>query len=168
MTRIPGRKVSLTTNFSMKSYNPGPRQWSLLERGLSPLFLKLNLFCRSLINEQLYILILFFNLWWVPQSLWKLHVYNIWRYDLLSIIFCDSFLKFAFKGWWYLCFFGQVGGIPVGVIYVETRTAEMTIPADPANLDSETKVSYPKYTNLQSFLTLRVVKTLYNFAPCVC
>uniref|UniRef100_A0A8W8JGI6 Acetyl-CoA carboxylase n=1 Tax=Magallana gigas TaxID=29159 RepID=A0A8W8JGI6_MAGGI len=34
----------------------------------------------------------------------------------------------------------RLGGIPVGVICVETRTVEMTIPADPANLDSETKV----------------------------
>uniref|UniRef100_A0A8W8JHP3 Acetyl-CoA carboxylase n=1 Tax=Magallana gigas TaxID=29159 RepID=A0A8W8JHP3_MAGGI len=33
----------------------------------------------------------------------------------------------------------RLGGIPVGVICVETRTVEMTIPADPANLDSETK-----------------------------
>lgn len=35
----------------------------------------------------------------------------------------------------------RLGGIPVGVICVETRTVEMTIPVDPANLDSETKVS---------------------------
>uniref|UniRef100_K1PCX3 Acetyl-CoA carboxylase n=1 Tax=Magallana gigas TaxID=29159 RepID=K1PCX3_MAGGI len=34
----------------------------------------------------------------------------------------------------------RLGGIPVGVICVKTRTVEMTIPADPANLDSETKV----------------------------
>ena len=34
----------------------------------------------------------------------------------------------------------RLGGIPVGVICVETRTVEMTIPADPANLDSETKL----------------------------
>ena len=45
----------------------------------------------------------------------------------------------------------RLGGIPVGVICVETRTVEMTIPADPANLDSETKVSYPRYTGLQIF-----------------
>ena len=56
----------------------------------------------------------------------------------------------------------------MGVICVETRTVEMTIPADPANLDSETKVSYPRYTSLQFFLTLRVMITLYNFAPFVC
>jgi len=35
----------------------------------------------------------------------------------------------------------SLGGIPVGVICVETRTVEQTIPADPANLDSEVKVS---------------------------
>ncbi|KAL4711329.1 hypothetical protein ACJJTC_019170 [Scirpophaga incertulas] len=33
----------------------------------------------------------------------------------------------------------RLGGIPVGVIAVETRTVEMTLPADPANLDSEAK-----------------------------
>lgn len=35
----------------------------------------------------------------------------------------------------------RLGGIPVGVIAVETRTVEVTLPADPANLDSEAKVS---------------------------
>lgn len=34
----------------------------------------------------------------------------------------------------------RLGGIPVGVIAVETRTVELTLPADPANLDSEAKV----------------------------
>ncbi|XP_045508569.1 acetyl-CoA carboxylase isoform X2 [Colias croceus] len=33
----------------------------------------------------------------------------------------------------------RLGGIPVGVIAVETRTVEFTLPADPANLDSESK-----------------------------
>lgn len=33
----------------------------------------------------------------------------------------------------------RLGGIPVGVISVETRTVEVTLPADPANLDSEAK-----------------------------
>lgn len=33
----------------------------------------------------------------------------------------------------------RLGGIPVGVIAVETRTVEVTLPADPANLDSEAK-----------------------------
>ncbi|XP_063836582.1 acetyl-CoA carboxylase isoform X2 [Ostrinia nubilalis] len=33
----------------------------------------------------------------------------------------------------------RLGGIPVGVIAVETRTVEITLPADPANLDSEAK-----------------------------
>ncbi|XP_026734900.1 acetyl-CoA carboxylase isoform X3 [Trichoplusia ni] len=33
----------------------------------------------------------------------------------------------------------RLGGIPVGVIAVETRTVELTQPADPANLDSEAK-----------------------------
>lgn len=34
----------------------------------------------------------------------------------------------------------RLGGIPLGVIAVETRTVEVAIPADPANLDSEAKV----------------------------
>ena len=92
MTRIPGRKVSLTTNLSMKSYNPGPRQWSLVERGLSPFFLKLNFFCRSLINEHLYILILFFNLWWETQSSWKIQC--LWY---LKIFTTHNFLWQFFK-----------------------------------------------------------------------
>ncbi|XP_049883626.1 acetyl-CoA carboxylase isoform X2 [Pectinophora gossypiella] len=33
----------------------------------------------------------------------------------------------------------RLGGIPVGVVAVETRTVELTLPADPANLDSEAK-----------------------------
>lgn len=35
----------------------------------------------------------------------------------------------------------RLGGLPVGVIAVETRTVEVTIPADPANPESEAKVS---------------------------
>ncbi|TRY55633.1 hypothetical protein DNTS_008834, partial [Danionella cerebrum] len=34
----------------------------------------------------------------------------------------------------------RLGGIPLGVIAVETRTVELAIPADPANLDSEAKI----------------------------
>uniref|UniRef100_T1JBH2 Uncharacterized protein n=1 Tax=Strigamia maritima TaxID=126957 RepID=T1JBH2_STRMM len=34
----------------------------------------------------------------------------------------------------------RLGGIPVGVVAVETRTVEVEVPADPANLDSEAKV----------------------------
>uniref|UniRef100_A0A8C4Q2H7 Acetyl-CoA carboxylase n=2 Tax=Eptatretus burgeri TaxID=7764 RepID=A0A8C4Q2H7_EPTBU len=34
----------------------------------------------------------------------------------------------------------KLGGIPVGTVAVETRTVELTIPADPANLDSEAKI----------------------------
>lgn len=40
----------------------------------------------------------------------------------------------------HTCLPSRLGGIPVGVIAVETRTVEMAIPADPANLDSEAKV----------------------------
>lgn len=35
---------------------------------------------------------------------------------------------------------GRLGGIPTGVVAVETRSVELSIPADPANLDSEAKV----------------------------
>lgn len=34
----------------------------------------------------------------------------------------------------------RLGGIPVGVVCVETRTVEFNLLADPANLDSEAKV----------------------------
>ncbi|XP_022661132.1 acetyl-CoA carboxylase-like isoform X3 [Varroa destructor] len=34
----------------------------------------------------------------------------------------------------------RLGGIPVGVVAVETRTVELAYPADPANLDSEAKI----------------------------
>uniref|UniRef100_A0A8C2VCF5 acetyl-CoA carboxylase n=1 Tax=Chinchilla lanigera TaxID=34839 RepID=A0A8C2VCF5_CHILA len=34
----------------------------------------------------------------------------------------------------------RLGGIPVGVIAAETRSVEVVIPADPANLDSEAKI----------------------------
>ncbi|KAG8588869.1 hypothetical protein GDO81_006133 [Engystomops pustulosus] len=34
----------------------------------------------------------------------------------------------------------RLGGIPIGVVAVETRTVELSIPADPANLDSEAKI----------------------------
>ena len=34
----------------------------------------------------------------------------------------------------------NLGGIPVAVIGVETRTVEVTLPADPANPDSESKL----------------------------
>jgi len=33
----------------------------------------------------------------------------------------------------------KLGGIPVGVVAVETRTVELKLPADPANPDSEAK-----------------------------
>lgn len=39
-----------------------------------------------------------------------------------------------------VCGRARLGGIPVGVIAVETRTVELKLPADPANLDSEAKV----------------------------
>lgn len=60
--------------------------------------------------------------------------------------YCRFFDKGSFKeimGPWaqtVVCGRARLGGIPVGVIAVETRTVEVNIPADPANLDSEAKV----------------------------
>ncbi|CAN7995548.1 unnamed protein product [Ixodes hexagonus] len=39
-----------------------------------------------------------------------------------------------------VCGRARLGGIPVGVVAVETRTVEIDVPADPANLDSEARV----------------------------
>lgn len=39
-----------------------------------------------------------------------------------------------------VCGRARLGGIPVGVIAVETRTVDFNLPADPANLSSEAKV----------------------------
>ena len=39
-----------------------------------------------------------------------------------------------------VCGRARLGGIPMGVICVETRTVEFNLLADPANLDSEAKV----------------------------
>ena len=39
-----------------------------------------------------------------------------------------------------VCGRARLGGIPVGVIAVETRTVEVNVPADPANLDTEFRV----------------------------
>jgi acetyl-CoA carboxylase/biotin carboxylase 1 len=41
-----------------------------------------------------------------------------------------------------VCGRARLGGIPTGVIAVETRTVELNLPADPANLDSEAKVRH--------------------------
>uniref|UniRef100_A0A8D2IGK1 Acetyl-CoA carboxylase beta n=1 Tax=Urocitellus parryii TaxID=9999 RepID=A0A8D2IGK1_UROPR len=41
----------------------------------------------------------------------------------------------------HVCSPSRLGGIPVGVIAVETRTMELAVPADPANLDSEAKIT---------------------------
>ncbi|XP_078337689.1 acetyl-CoA carboxylase 1-like isoform X2 [Crassostrea virginica] len=51
MTRIPGRKVSLTTNLSMKSYNPGPKQWSLVEQDMHDQVLKFGSYIVDALTE---------------------------------------------------------------------------------------------------------------------
>ena len=38
------------------------------------------------------------------------------------------------------CRFLRLGGVPMGVIAVETRAVEVVIPADPGNPESDTKV----------------------------
>lgn len=41
----------------------------------------------------------------------------------------------------FVCLFSpRLGGIPMGVIAVETRAVEVVIPADPGNPESDTKV----------------------------
>ena len=40
-----------------------------------------------------------------------------------------------------VCGRARLGGIPVGCVAVETRTVEQIIPADPANIESDTKVT---------------------------
>ncbi|XP_013400503.1 acetyl-CoA carboxylase isoform X2 [Lingula anatina] len=52
----------------------------------------------------------------------------------------DSFMEIM-QPWaqTVVCGRARLGGIPLGVICVETRTVEVTIPADPANLDSDAK-----------------------------
>ena len=52
----------------------------------------------------------------------------------------DSFHE-VMKAWakTVVCGRARLGGIPMGVIAVETRTVEFQVPADPANLDSDAK-----------------------------
>lgn len=47
----------------------------------------------------------------------------------------------------------------MGVVAVETRTVELSIPADPANLDSEAKVDH-----LSSFCALLRIMSLFFMA----
>lgn len=48
----------------------------------------------------------------------------------------------------------------MGVVAVETRMVELSIPADPANLDSEAKVGHLKYSLCSCFWS--------TFVPGVC
>jgi acetyl-CoA carboxylase/biotin carboxylase 1 len=50
----------------------------------------------------------------------------------------------------------RLGGIPVGVIAVETRTVELNLPADPANFDSEAKVSLLKKLQIEDATNYRI------------
>ncbi len=56
---------------------------------------------------------------------------------------CGSFIE-SLGNWAMTVVTGRarLGGIPCGVVAVETRCVECVIPADPANTDSETKVRH--------------------------
>ncbi|XP_064397695.1 acetyl-CoA carboxylase-like isoform X2 [Halichondria panicea] len=60
-----------------------------------------------------------------------------------------------------VCGRARLGGIPCGVIAVETRSVECTIPADPANPSSESTVLSQAGLSLRNYVTM----SLYN---CVC
>lgn len=65
-----------------------------------------------------------------------------------------------------VCGRARLGGIPVGVIAVETRTVELKLPADPANLDSEAKVTGEQcYYAIPSHLSCHAVKFLRATSP---
>lgn len=54
----------------------------------------------------------------------------------------------------------RLGGIPVGVIAVETRTVEVNLPADPANLSSEAKVSAYRWCQAAAIAAAQCVKQI--------
>lgn len=56
----------------------------------------------------------------------------------------------------------RLGGIPVGVIAVETRTVELNLPADPANLDSEAKVRITLYDDEYVDIVMVSVSRLFH------
>ena len=60
----------------------------------------------------------------------------------------------------------RLGGIPVAVIGVETRTVEVTLPADPANPDSESKLISQVWDILATILQLSQ-KSQYSSGPCI-
>lgn len=71
-----------------------------------------------------------------------------------------------------VCGRARLGGIPVGVIAVETRTVEVTLPADPANLDSESKVNivtfilyFIDYYIIYIFMLLDCVSSWTSMVP---
>ncbi|KAB1266555.1 Acetyl-CoA carboxylase 1 [Camelus dromedarius] len=97
----------------------------------------------------------------VPGNEGQLQNSSLQKSELTVSILCFlSFPSVAQKGQWLSGFFdygsfseimqpwaqtvvvgrARLGGIPVGVVAVETRTVELSIPADPANLDSEAKI----------------------------
>lgn len=62
----------------------------------------------------------------------------------------------------------RLGGIPTGVVAVETRSVELSIPADPANLDSEAKVRGSLDTFTSTALGIsRYPATDADFSNCI-
>lgn len=51
---------------------------------------------------------------------------------------------------------GRLGGIPVGVIAVETRPIDVHLPADPANPDSEAKINSQAGQVFYSYIYLEI------------
>ena len=54
----------------------------------------------------------------------------------------------------------RLGGIPMGVIAVETRAVEVVIPADPGNPDSDTKVQ-----DHDVFITITSIQASFGVVP---
>ena len=61
-------------------------------------------------------------------------MYSLWKNCLLHFENINMIFSFLFNF--------RLGGIPLGVIAVATSSVEQIIPADPANLESETKVNF--------------------------
>lgn len=61
----------------------------------------------------------------------------------------------------------RLGGIPTGVVAVETRSVELSIPADPANLDSEAKVKAHLSFNCHLSILKNTHTLMLTFFICV-
>ena len=82
----------------------------------------------------------------VPDFSWPSHVIPIYSNCIAMYTKCREELNLCpvqeiLAPWAQSVVVGRarLGGIPVGVLVVETRAVELTVPADPANPDSECK-----------------------------